>query len=206
MSVNINRITRKINQAGKIYKNDLIGKTFIILYEGHSAEIMFGADNFKHLCGVESTMPAKDFYKKASKGLLSPSEISFTQKHPANLASLKTDHLSSALTMITRDAFIITDITAQTRIFKIGATDLDLLLCFDSKLNTNGNPVGNLFVPYSLRVENIPNPKFNNMFEMDYVLSKQTSAPVYDTLVYGKIDKLAEYIQTHALSISTSLV
>ena len=206
MSISINRITRKINQAGKIYKNTLAGRTFLVLYEGHYAEIMFGADNFRHLCGVESTMPAKDFYKKASKGVLSPSEIFFTSAHPANLASLKTDHLSDALSMITRDAFIITDISTHSRTFKIGTTDLDLLLCFDSKLNSNGNPVGNLFVPYALRVESIPNHKFNGMFEMDYVLSKETSSTVYDTLIYGKSAGLSDYMLKHSLTISTSLI
>ncbi len=73
-------------------------------------------------------------------------------------------------------------------------------------MNANGNPVGSLYVPYSLRVGNVPNHKFNNMYEMDFVLSKQTSASSYNTLVYGDIDQLAEYIKKHSLAVSTSLV
>ena len=45
-----------------------------------------------------------------------------------------------------------------------------------------------------------------DMYEMDFVLSKQTSASSYNTLVYGDIDQLAEYIQKHSLAVSTSLV
>lgn len=60
-------IIKRICEAAQIYKERLVGKTFLILFEGHSIEVMFKADNFLHLCGVDTYLYAKDFYKKALK-------------------------------------------------------------------------------------------------------------------------------------------
>ena len=56
-------IVERINNASKLYKNDLIGKTFLLIYEGKTLEVIFKAENFLHLCGVDTNLYAKEFYR-----------------------------------------------------------------------------------------------------------------------------------------------
>ena len=197
---NISLIIKRIHKISKQYKNELVNKTFLILYEGKAVEITYRIDNFLHLCGVETNLTAKDFYRRAVHSKLSCKEIQFTQKHPYNLAEIKTKHLSKALSLINRDAFVVSDITTQTKSFILGTTDLEIVLCFDLQINKSGKIISPILIPYSLRVEDIPNNKFSNMYEVDYVLSKETGTKHYMNIEYGNPDFLTSYLEKHSIS------
>lgn len=189
-----------IHKNAVIYKKHLISKTFLLLFEGHSIEIMFKAENLLHLCGVDTKLLAKDFYQKAYQKKLSDKEIYFSKKHPYDFAKIKLEHLPQAISLLSNESFVITDISTQTKMFKLGATDLEVIFCFDSQIDNNGNIINNILIPYSLRVEGIPNSKFGNMYEVDYVLSKKTGTKNYINIEYGNPDFLTSYLEKHSIS------
>jgi hypothetical protein len=189
-----------IHKNAVIYKKHLISKTFLLLFEGHSIEIMFKAENLLHLCGVDTKLLAKDFYQKAYQKKLSDKEIYFSKKHPYDFAKIKLEHLPQAISLLNNESFVITDISTQTKMFKLGATDLEVIFCFDSQIDNNGNIINNILIPYSLRVEGIPNSKFGNMYEVNYVLSKKTGTKTYINIEYGNPNLLTSYLEKHSIS------
>ena len=198
--INKSKILKMIHKNAVIYKKHLISKTFLLLFEGHSIEIMFKAENLLHLCGVDTKLLAKDFYQKAYQKKLSDKEIYFSKKHPYDFAKIKLEHLPQAISLLSNESFVITDISTQTKMFKLGATDLEVIFCFDSQIDNNGNIINNILIPYSLRVEGIPNSKFGNMYEVNYVLSKKTGTKNYINIEYGNPDFLTSYLEKHSIS------
>lgn len=198
--INKSKILKMIHKNAAIYKKHLISKTFLLLFEGHSIEIMFKAENLLHLCGVDTKLLAKDFYQKAYQKKLSDKEIYFSKKHPYDFANIKLEHLPQAISLLSNESFVITDISTQTKMFKLGATDLEVIFCFDSQIDNNGNIINNILIPYSLRVEGIPNSKFGNMYEVNYVLSKKTGTKTYINIEYGNPDFLTSYLEKHSIS------
>ena len=198
--INKSKILKMIHKNAVIYKKHLISKTFLLLFEGHSIEIMFKAENLLHLCGVDTKLLAKDFYQKAYQKKLSDKEIYFSKKHPYDFAKIKLEHLPQAISLLSNESFVITDISTQTKMFKLGATDLEVIFCFDSQIDNNGNIINNILIPYSLRVEGIPNSKFGNMYEVNYVLSKKTGTKNYINIEYGNPNLLTSYLEKHSIS------
>ena len=62
------KIASEIAAAAKAYKRNLVGKTFLYIFDGQCIEVIFKIKDFKHLTGVDSLLSAQDFYKKADKG------------------------------------------------------------------------------------------------------------------------------------------
>ena len=196
----VTKIIDKISTVAKQYKDDIVGKTFLVLYEGQSIEVLFKTENFLHLCGVDTVLYAKDFYRKAVNGQLREKEIRFSNNHPYIFAEIKTERLSDALSLLKRDSLVITDVSTQTKVYKLGTTDLEVVLCFDSQLDDNGNPINDILIPYSLRVEHITNNKYNKIFEVDFVLSKKTGTKEYTKIEFGESSLLNEYLLTNNIT------
>lgn len=199
-------IIERINKASKQYKENFIGKTFLILYEGKGIEIMFKADNFLHLCGVDTTLRAKDFYRKAIKAQLKENEIGFSNMHPYILADIKTQHLIDAFLLLKKESLVLTDVSTQTKTYKLGTTDLEVVICFDSQFNDNGDVLNNVLIPYSLRVEEIANSKFNEIYEVDFVLSKETGMKEYNCIEFGNKTELKQYLLQNGIENNFKIV
>ena len=191
---NASKIVKRIINAARMYQQDVVNKTFLILYEGRSIEVLFKTENFLHLCGVDSSLYAKDFYRKAVKGQLKEKEVSFSKTHPFVFADIKTNRLPDALALLKRDSLLITEVSTQSKIYKLGTTDLEVVVCFDSQIGNNGYPVNDILIPYSLRVEEIDNKRFKDIYEVDFVLSKQTGVKEYYNIEYGDSKRLEQYI------------
>lgn len=193
-------IINRIHHVAKLYQSRLVGKTFLILYEGNSSELLFKSDNLLHLCGVGTNLSAKYFYKYAINKKLSSKDIFFNTNHPYDFASTKTQHLHKAVSLLNRDSFVITDVSTLTKTFKLGATDLEVVFCFDTQTDSKGKLINNILIPYSLRVEGIPNSKFGNMYEVNYVLSKKTGTKTYINIEYGNPNLLTSYLEKYSIS------
>lgn len=195
----VTEIIQRIILAARWYKENVVGRTFLILYEGKHIKVQFKTENFLHLCGVDTTLYAKEFYKKAVNGTLNSHEIGFSNIHPYVFAEIKTKNIINALSILRRESFVITDIFTKSRFYKLGTTDLEVVICFDVQLDNNGNQIKNIFIPYSLRVEEIANNRYNELYEVDYVLSKRTNERGYSQVEYGDSDYLMQYFDEHGI-------
>ena len=193
-------IVERINNASKLYKNDLIGKTFLLIYEGKTLEVIFKAENFLHLCGVDTNLYAKEFYRKDVKSGIKTTEIGFSEIHPYKFAEIKTRYLPEALSILKRDSLVITNIDTESRTYKLGTTDFELVICFDEQLDDEGNRISDIVVPYSLRIEEISVEKYKDIYEVDFVLSKLTGTKEYSDIVFGDVTVLNEYLKNNNIT------
>lgn len=179
-------LVQRIKSAALAYKNELVGRTFLIVYDKKAIEIIFKTDSFLHLTGVATTLSAQNFYGKAVKGRLRETEIYFDAMHPADFANLKTQHLMDLTTILRTDTLIGEGIRAATASFPIGVTDLKMVICFGQNIDSTGKKVNDCLIPYSLRIESMKNDKINSLYEVDYVFSKQTSKSKYSVIEFGE--------------------
>ena len=45
-------IVSRIGDAAKLYRDRLVGKRFMYVFDGRSIEVIYKAENFRHLTGV----------------------------------------------------------------------------------------------------------------------------------------------------------
>ena len=199
MHISKNTIVRRIRRAAQNYKQYLLGKTFMFVYDNRYVEIMFKKVSFMHLTGVGSNLDAKNFFNHAIKGnTLKPSEISFnSSSHPFDLANKKTKVLSDLYKITVNDTFIVEDVFTLTATYKIGITDVEMVILFGEDIDSTGKKVSECLVPYSFRKESINNNKFSNMYSVDFVFSKQTGMKKYNEITFQdkKIEDLPELIK-----------
>lgn len=133
MSKSRDRVTlsQQIHSAALLYKKNLVGKRFMYVFNGTYIEVIYGADSFRHLTGVETSLSAKQFYRNAVRGKLAASQIDFNGRHPYDLCIKKVAHLTQLAQHATNSCFILEDIKTQTATFKFGATDLRFTICFN---------------------------------------------------------------------------
>lgn len=61
------QIVREINKAAQLYKQHLVGKKFLYVFDERYIEVCYKIDGFRHLTGVETNLSAKRFYQYAVK-------------------------------------------------------------------------------------------------------------------------------------------
>lgn len=191
-------MAKEIIASAEVYKSEVAGKKFLVLFEGQYIEVTFKTKNFLHLCGVDTPLrSALEFYRKAISGKLLATDIGFSKDHPYDLAVKKVVALKDAIKIMWKDSFIVSDLTTKTHFFKFGATNLEVTICISEDTDKHGNIMTGDYVPCSLRVENISNDKFIEMYSVDYVFIKNTHDKVYSNMLFGKKDHLSEYIKNH---------
>lgn len=187
------QMIRNIHHACLYYKKYLLGNTYMFVYDNIYIEVMFKRSSFMHLTGVGSHLSPDDFYKHAlmRKGL-KPSEIFFASSHPYDLALKKTEYLSDLYKIIMEDTLISTNLKTMTLTYAIGITNLEFVICLDKDLNNDGSLRSNCLVPYSFRVEEINNNKYDNLYEVTHVFRRNTNQRIYQDLTFGCQDTIKE--------------
>lgn len=171
------RIVSAICDAANQYKQNLVGKKFLFVFESRCIEVVFKKDNFKHLTGVSTYLSAKQFYKKALNGTLRKEQIWFDNNHPFSLCVRKINHISDIFHITINACFLLENINTQTVTYQFGATNLNFTLCMTTEENTYD------FIIQSLRDEDCFD-KASNVYEVICILSKQNDKKIYDNVTY----------------------
>ena len=177
------RVVETIKQAAKTYKEHLVGKTFMYVFDGRYIEVLYKAANFKHLTGVDSPLSAKEFYRSAVRRQLQVSQIGFTARHPYELCCRKLQHLGEIANLAGAESFLLEEITTQTRSYKFGTTDLKFTLCMNKELDADGKEKGNCYIVESLRDEDCFQ-KADNVFAVSHIFVKPNDAKIYGKMLY----------------------
>jgi hypothetical protein len=176
-------IVDKIKKAVQLYKTHLVGKSFIYVFDNRYIEVLFRTKDFSHMTGVYTNLSAKDFYTEALRKTLTTNQIDFTKRYPYRLSSLKVNQLLSLNRMISSDLIILETLVTQSTTYKFGVTELELTLCLDKDLDSNGVPKSDFYIVKSLRVED-SFPKSQNAYEVEFIFSKQNDTKLYNCIEY----------------------
>lgn len=181
--VRIKELLAAIESAAKLYKQTLVGRKFLYVFDGRYIEVIYKAQNFKHLTGVESPLSAKRFYSNALHGQLEANQISFSKAHPYELCLRKVKHLHEIADLAQSESFMLEEISTKTQSYKFGTTDLNFTLCMNRELDTNGNERSECYIVQSLRDEDCF-ARAQNVYTVTHVLAKSNDVPYYTELVY----------------------
>lgn len=176
-------LTNKICLAAIEYKDKMVGKTFLYVFENRYIEVLFRTKDFLHLTGVETNLSAKQFYKDALKGILRYNQIYFNGRHPYNLAIMKINQLVNISKVTDSELIILEEITTSSALYKFGITELDFTLCLGQDTNDMSNIKSDIYTLRSLRAEDCFN-KSNDCFIVNYILCKSNEEKYYKDIMY----------------------
>lgn len=177
------RIVNQIANAADLYRKKLVGKRFLYVFDGRYIEVIYKADNFRHLTGVATALSAKQFYSYAARRILTASQIGFNQVHPYDLCIKKIKHIEEVANMAGSESFLLEEIKTQTMTYKFGTTDLNFTLCMNRETDDAGNLKGDCYVVQSLRDEDCFS-KSKHAYTVTHILSRPNDKKAYSELLY----------------------
>ena len=140
------QIVREINKAAQLYKQHLVGKKFLYVFDERYIEVCYKIDGFRHLTGVETNLSAKRFYQYAVKNQLQSTQIYFSNKHPFQLCKRKLKHIKEIAVLASSENFMLEEIHTDTKTYKFGTTDLNFTLCLNKEYNTDGKEKSECYI------------------------------------------------------------
>lgn len=187
-------LVSEICNAARYYKNNLVGKKFLYVFENRYIEVVFKRKGFKHLTGVSSNLSALDFYRKAVNGLLQKEQIWFDTVHPFSLCKSKTEHISSIFQNTAQNYFLLEDIQTNSAFYKFGSTEAHFTLCMSIVNNTDD------YIIKSLRDENCFDKALNS-YAVKCILSKPNNTSLYNNIIFTRPEFSFEQLPTDILNI-----
>jgi len=184
------QILHSITAGAKLYKQHLMGKNFLYVFENQFIEVAYHADEFKHLTGVATNISARSFFKKALDGTLRENQIGFDQNHKLHFCKRKMKHIQSLQYTINSELIVLKTFYTSSEIYQFALTDLNFTLCLGRDLDIKTKvPKNDYYIVKSLR----DGDNFNRglyQYECNYIFSKQNDQPFYDKINYsdGKVD------------------
>ena len=191
-----NAIRKQIIDAAKVYSRALAGKTFLYVYGEEYFEVTFPTENFLHLTGVASESSAKDFYRYAKSGKLTLKQFYFDSRHIFANAKKKLPCLIRLPELTNTMVCILKELNTLTIVYKLSVTNHEFTLGLTENVDSKGKKINELFLPMSLRVGDSSVEKSDDGEIVDFILSKDASLSIYDTmLVEDKNKNIPESIK-----------
>lgn len=198
----MSKINDRINIVNKIiiavneYNREMVGKTFMYVFDNRYIEVIYRVKDFAHLTGVDTKLSAKDFYKEAKNRTLRHNQIYFSNRHPYDLCLKKINHLENLAKVVSSELFILEDLSTATTTYKFGLTELQFTLCIDRDLDDLGNLKSPYYIVKSLREEDCFK-RSGFIHEINHIFCKSNDEKLYNIQMYtdGKV-KLSDLPQS----------
>ena len=144
----------EIHKAAMIYEKELRGKTFLYVFDKQYIEVVFSAENFRHLVGVPNDSGYKSanaFYKTALNGKIEVDKLRLDSVYKKKTCRSKLDALSHIKNALHESGYIMFNYKTNTIMFSYAHTHLETfnVLCFEVN---KANAVNRLkYFPKSIR-------------------------------------------------------
>ncbi len=183
-------IVKEISRAARLYKQHLVGKRFLYVFDNRYIEVLYKKQNFKHLTGVDTNLTAKKFFDYAIKNQLQANQIFFSSRHPYALCKKKLKHILEIISLAYSESFMLEEIVTQTKTYKFGTTELNFSLCMNKEYDQSGNEIGDCYIVQSLRDEDCFN-KSKHVYPVTHIFSRENNtAKKYTTRLF--VDSCAQ--------------
>ena len=198
------RIIQTITSAAVQYKQHLVGKTFLYVFEGRMIEVAYHAKEFRHLTGVAARgLTALSFYDKAVDGTLQESQIYFDVNHRFHLCKRKMKHIQNLASVANSALIVLDDAGTATETYHFAFTELKFTLCLGRDIDpVTGSQKSDYYIVKSLRDGDMFDRSVHQ-YECNYIFSRKNDQKLYDTPCYsdGKVSihDLPEDVKTKLL-------
>lgn len=195
-----NWVRQGIIDSAYIYSQHLAGKTFLYVCGSEHFEVSFPVEHFLHLTGVESSLPAKKFYKYAKAAILANNQFYFDTRHPYANARKKLPCLMRLPELTNTEVCVLKNMRTNTVIYKLSLTNFEFTLGLVENTCDNCAKADNFFVPMTLRVKDSSIERSGGGEVVDFIFSKNASIEKYDTLLVEDKSKTFPCSIRHLLS------
>ena len=187
------RVCETAIKCSKIYMTEFIENSYLICPNAFTNNpyyvINAHADNFQHLLGIHSLVPAKDFFDKCYNGTLTVNDFDFIKPHQdekivKGFVRRKISILPVALNIFHSDNIFVEENFSKNRIIRSFATS--------DNLCTFGFENHRYSVPKTLLKGNELN--LRNSKPVDLVLKKSRSSKYFSEIVIGTSKELELYL------------
>ena len=195
----------EIHKAAMIYEKELRGKTFLYVFDKQYIEVVFSAENFRHLVGVPSDSGYKNansFYKLALKGKLENNKLSLDSKYKQKTSRNKLKALFQIKDALHESGYIMFNYKTNTIMFSYAHTHLETfnVLCFGSDITAHGNKVK--YFPKSIRNnDKTAFERSTNYSKIDFIFQKNSVDPSIKYNVFCQISSNSENIPEDVLPL-----
>lgn len=179
------RLKNKIIKGAENYKNYLENKSFLIVCEDGTEEIVrFFQLDFKHLTGLKSNLNDINFYNNCANKTISTGNIETRQKYNWTTLKSKSDRIEKIQELLYRDVkktLLLDELVTNTHVFPVAIRNDDANICvgFVSSINK----------ARSLRKAH-SSKNVKRELKIIAILGKRNGESVFDELVYVKDTKL----------------
>ena len=192
-------VINSINIAAAQYKQSLVGRVFLYVFEGNMIEVAYHETEFRHLTGVATNLTAQSFYDKAVNGILQQNQVFFDARHPRHLCRRKMRHIQNLSAVANTALIVLKDVSTATETFHFAFTELNFTLCLGRDIDlVTGQPKNDYYIVKSLRDGDMFNRSLYQ-YECNYIFSRQNDERLYDTICYsdGKasVEDLADEVK-----------
>ena len=171
-----------INAAREYQK--MANKKYLYVYGDKFFEVIYKTSSFKHLTGVGSYLSAKNFYKKAVKGILADSQIHFNSRYPYTRAKKKLSCLKNIFLLVSSIICVVEDLNTVSVTYKIGLTNLNFTIGFMKE-----DEKDNYYSPQTLRVKDKSIENSQNAEFIDFIFEKEATEELYEKVTYKEEGK-----------------
>lgn len=187
------KIRNDIILAVDKYKNHLVGRCFLYVFDNRYIEVTFKANNFKHLTGVDSNLYGKDFYNRAKKHTLTTSQFYFSKEHPYNAAKKKIKYLHRLDELTNTDIFLLEKMETDTITYKFGFTNLDFSLGLTENLKSHTcEKIDDFYLPQTFRIKDKSFDRSEQRYIVDFIFEKDDKIDKYKKITFGDKDLVHE--------------
>jgi hypothetical protein len=178
----VNIVRNNIIKNVQMYSSCLAGRYYLYIFENQYFEMYYGTENYLHLTGVGTKLSSSQFYNLSKSGQLQSNQMFFSKRFPLSTAIKKTDNLKDLVKFVNEGYFVIKNLKTDTSVYPYAITNIDQ----STLIGLKEEGVDEIYVPKSFRVKgNIFNKTINeNIFEIQYILSKNDIMSKYDTVLY----------------------
>ena len=184
-----NIIRDQLIEAAQVYSSELAGKCYLYVYRKEYFEVFFGARNFLHLTGVNSSLQPMDFYNKAKDRMLTLTQFGFSDQQPITKAMRKLPCLIRLPELTNNIVCVAKDIQTEHILLKLSLTNIDFTLGLVKDTHKSCRQSGNIYVPRTLRVRDKSIEKSAKADFIDFIFSKRYEENVYSKETFHEKSK-----------------
>lgn len=118
-------VRNNIISNAQMYRNSLVGRYYLYIFENQSFEMYYGIENFMHLTGVGSSLSPNQFYELSKEGKLQSKQIYFNSRYPLSNALKKTNNLNDLEKFISEGYFVVKDLETSSEVYPYAITNID---------------------------------------------------------------------------------
>ena len=166
------------------YKNNMVGKIFMYVFDNRFIEVNYKVKNFKHLTGVDSALSADQFYRNCINRTLTIEQFYFNARHPYHLAENKIRHLGNFYNACSSECFMQEDITTNSGTYKFGTTEMNFSTLFAEDIDeVTGEKRSDYYIVKSLRDKDCFDES-SAVHSVTHIFVKNNDERKYSTVLY----------------------